>query len=244
MAGDHVFFLAGHALAGVAVPLALMVVAVQYLLALLAALEGQPLLAALHCPLRLAALAGDDRTLEIAGLALARMADTLAGVRAVGPPLLSADFPAGVWLKIPIVLRVEVRSAVAVVLGERLIILVVALWAFPVEDDGGFLVELLVDVLDPLFDAAEVHRDAAAGAGPDPVLPADVFRTDDAVLLVVAALALHVLRGLFSLVGVAMLLALMGLGFLLGHVLRPVFFPPAAPVLLLPFLLVGLSFRD
>ncbi len=47
--------------------------------------------------------------------------------------------------------------AVAIVFWYWLIVLVIALWTFPVEDDGGFLVELLVDVLDPLFDAAEVH---------------------------------------------------------------------------------------
>lgn len=44
--------------------------------------------------------------------------------------------------------------AVAIILGKWLIVLVIALWALPVEDDGGFLVELLVDVLDPLFDAS------------------------------------------------------------------------------------------
>lgn len=47
--------------------------------------------------------------------------------------------------------------AVAIIFWYWLIVLVIALWAFPVEDYGGFFVELLIDVLDPLFDAAEVH---------------------------------------------------------------------------------------
>lgn len=135
-------------------------------------------------------------------------------------------------------------SAVAVIFGKRLVVLIVALWAFPVEDNGGFLVELLVDVLDPLFDASEVHGDAAASAGPDPVLPADVLGTDDAVLLVLAALALHEPRSLFSLVMVPMVLALMWLGFVLGNILGPVFFPPAVSILLVSFLMVGFGFRD
>lgn len=134
------FLLAGHAWTSVAVPLALMIVAVEYPLALLAALEGQSLLTALHCPLRLAALTCHHSPLEIAGLALARMADALTGMRAVGTPLLAANFPAGMWLQIPIVLRIEMFPAVAVVFGNGLIVLVVALRAFPVEDDGGFLV--------------------------------------------------------------------------------------------------------
>lgn len=92
------FLLAGHALASVAVPLALMVVAVEDPLAFLAALEGQSFLTALHRPLRLAALARNYCSLKIAGLALARMADTLTGMWAIGSPLLAADFPAGMGL--------------------------------------------------------------------------------------------------------------------------------------------------
>jgi hypothetical protein len=41
--------------------------------------------------------------------------------------------------------------------------------AFPVEDEVSFLIELLIDVLDPLFDAFKMHGDTAADAGPDPI---------------------------------------------------------------------------
>jgi hypothetical protein len=48
-------------------------------------------------------------------------------------------------------------AAIAIVLGLWLVVFVVALWAFPVEDNGGFFIELLIDILDPLLDAFEMH---------------------------------------------------------------------------------------
>jgi hypothetical protein len=68
-----------------------------------------------------------------------------------------------------------VFAAVAVVLGESLVVLVVALRTLPAEDVHSLLVLRPVHVLYPLSDAAQVHRYAAAGTGPDGVLPAHLL---------------------------------------------------------------------
>ena len=97
--------------------------------------------------------------------------------------------------QIPVVLRIEVFPAVAVVLGHRFVVLVVALRTLPVEDMDRLLVQLLVHLLNPLFYATQVHRNAAALAGPNRLLAVDLLRTHQTTHVVVTALALYELGG-------------------------------------------------
>ena len=182
------FFLAGHAGPRVAITLAFVIVAVEDLFALLAALEGLSFLAALGHSLRFATLTGGEHALEVARPALSRVAHFGTRMRAVVSSFFVANLSAGVRLEVAIVLGVEVFAAVTVVLGNGLIVLIVALGTLPVVDESGLAVQLLVDVVDPLLNALQVHRNAAAGAGPNPILPPDLLRTDDAGLIVVTAL--------------------------------------------------------
>lgn len=99
----------------------------------------------------------DNCSFEVTGLALAGVTHISASVGTVCPSLFTADFTAGVSLKVAVQFWIKMLSAVAIILGKRLVVLEVALWALPVEDYMRFFVELLVDVLDPLLDALEVH---------------------------------------------------------------------------------------
>lgn len=71
-------------------------------------------------------------------------------------------------------------SAITIIFGHELVVLIVALGAFPVENDICFLIELLINVLDPLFDAFEMHGDAAAHAGPNPIFSSYFLCANDA----------------------------------------------------------------
>jgi hypothetical protein len=66
-------------------------------------------------------------------------------------------------------------AAVAIVFRYKLIVLIVALRALPVEDKVCFFIKLLVDILYPLFDTFEVHGYATASTSPDPILSSDLF---------------------------------------------------------------------
>lgn len=79
-------------------------------------------------------------------------------------------------------------STIAVIFGQDLVVLIVALRAFPVENQMCFLIELLVDVLDPLLDAFQMHGDAAAHAGPNPVFSSYFLCANHADYLVMATL--------------------------------------------------------
>lgn len=50
---------------------------------------------------------------------------------------------------------------------------------------------LLIDIFDPFFDAAQVHGDTAAGAGPNIVFSLDIFRADNAAYIRMATLSLN-----------------------------------------------------
>jgi len=73
--------------------------------------------------------------------------------------------------------------------------------------------ELLVDIANPFFDALEVHGDAAASAGPDPLFSFNLLRADDASHVVTTALSLNKPRGLKILAPLIIFL-------LLGQILR------------------------
>ena len=60
-------------------------------------------------------------------------------------------------------------STKAVVFGHSLIVLIIALRAFPIEDDGMFFLVIFVHVEDPVFYAFKMHRNRAASAGPDKI---------------------------------------------------------------------------
>jgi hypothetical protein len=81
-----------------------------------------------------------------------------------------------------------VLSTIAVIFGQGLVVLIVALRAFPVENEVCFLIELLVDVLDPLLDAFQMHRDAATVAGPNPVFSSYFLSANHTNYLVMATL--------------------------------------------------------
>ena len=66
-------------------------------------------------------------------------------------------------------------STIAVIFRHGFIVLIIALRTFPIEDVIGLSIFLLVDVFDPLLDAFEVHRDAAATAGPNVVSSSDLL---------------------------------------------------------------------
>jgi hypothetical protein len=55
---------------------------------------------------------------------------------------------------------------------------------------------LFIDAFDPLFDAFEVHGNAAATAGPNVVFTPDFFRAYNAMHFVVAALAFNKSRSI------------------------------------------------
>lgn len=96
--------------------------------------------------------------------------------------------------KVTIILWVQLFSAVAVILREGFIVLVVALRAFPIENVYILFVKLLVNIFYPLFDAAQMHGYRATLAVPSRILLPNIFGTDDATDIVVAALPLHVAR--------------------------------------------------
>lgn len=171
-----------------------MIMAVQYLLAFLTTLKYLPLFTTFYRSLRLATLASYDGSFIITRLALSRVANISAIMRAVSSSFLSTDFSARMCFEVTILFRIKVFSTIAVVFGHGLVILKVALWAFPIEDDMRLLVELLVDVLNPLLDAFKMHGDTAAGTGPYPIFPSDVLSADNAIMLVMTALSLLELR--------------------------------------------------
>ena len=53
----------------------------------------------------------------------------------------------------------------------------------------GLLILFLVDTFDPLFNAFEVHRNAAATASPYVVFTSKIFRADNTVHFMVTALS-------------------------------------------------------
>lgn len=81
-------------------------------------------------------------------------------------------------------------TAIAVVFGHGFVVLKVALRAFPIEDDMRFLIKLLIDVLNPLLNAFEMHGYAATSTCPDPIFSSDVLSADNAILFMLAALSL------------------------------------------------------
>jgi hypothetical protein len=103
------------------------------------------------------------------------MAEIRAGMWAKRSPLLIASPSTGVGLQIPLILRVEMLPAEAVVLRHWLVVLELALRALPAEDKLRLLIQLLVDVVYPCLYAFQMHRDAAALAGPNPILLPDLL---------------------------------------------------------------------
>ena len=75
----------------------------------------------------------------------------------VGPPFSVTDFSTRMRSEVSIIFRVEVLSTIAVVFGHRLVVLIVALRTFPVENMKTLLHLLLIDVSDPFFDAFGMH---------------------------------------------------------------------------------------
>jgi hypothetical protein len=137
VAAGHFFLFARLAASWVAVAFAAVFPAVEELLALLAALEHQPFLAALGHAWTFTALAGHQGAFVLAGGTLALVADAGTGVAAVRSSFLVADFSAGVGGEIAVVLGVEMLSAEAVVFWHGFVVLEVALGTFPVEDVQG-----------------------------------------------------------------------------------------------------------
>ena len=95
VAGGHLLLLAGLAASWVAVPFALMFLAVEASFALLAALEDQPFFTTLDHALALAALAAHHHALLLTGRTLALVAPLRTGMCTVGSSFATAYFPAG-----------------------------------------------------------------------------------------------------------------------------------------------------
>jgi hypothetical protein len=140
-----------------AISFTFMVVAVQYFLTLFTTLENLSFLTTFYSSLRFSALTSDESSLVITRFAFSRMANVCTRMRTIGSSLFITYLSARMRLKISIELRVQMFSTITVIFWKRFIVLEVALWTFPIEDDMCFFIKLLINVLNPLFDAFQVH---------------------------------------------------------------------------------------
>lgn len=90
-------------------------------------------------------------------------------------------------------------STIAVVFRHGLFVLKIALWALPIIDHNRFFILLLIDVINPLFDALKMHGDIATCATPNPIFATNTLRTDNTCILILTALSSHESGGILIL---------------------------------------------
>lgn len=149
----HMFFLARHAFSWMTITLAFMIVAIQYLLTFFTALERLTLLAASHCSLWFSTLTGNNRSLEVTRFALAWVTEIRTRMRTKGSSFLITPFSTRMRLQIPLIFRIQMLPAEAIIFRHRLIVLELALRALPAINKMRFLIKLLIDINDPSLDA-------------------------------------------------------------------------------------------
>lgn len=94
-------------------------------------------------------------------------------MRAVCSSFLPTYSSTTMRLYIPLILWILILPTVAVVLGHGFGVFALAEWTTPIEDELGWPNLVLVDIVDPLFDACEMHGCATQPARPYPVLFVD-----------------------------------------------------------------------
>lgn len=73
-------------------------------------------------------------------------------------------------------------STIAIIFWHWIVILIVTLWTFPIEDNIILFFIIFIYIKNPIFDTFKVHWNWTASASPDIIFPSYVFRTYDTKL--------------------------------------------------------------
>jgi len=190
------FFLAWKTCSRVAVPFTFMTMAIQYFLTFLTALKSLSFFAAFDSSLWFSTLTSNDSSFKVTGFAFTLMTSFRTSMRTIGSSFFITNGSTTMWWQIPVLLRIKMFSAIAIIPRHWLIIFKIALWAFPIEYISRLSLLLLINIFNPLLNATQMHGDWTAVACPDPISSSNILRTDYTVLLWVTTWTLNKTRSL------------------------------------------------
>ena len=90
-------------------------------------------------------------------------------------------------------------STIAIIFWHWIVILIVTLWTFPIEDNIILFFIIFIYIKNPIFDTFKVHRNWTASTSPYIIFPSHIFRTYDTKLFKMtlsAVLSFFVIRDL------------------------------------------------